>query len=273
MTSVPSSPGGGSITMRPSLAGGEGTTAAPTTPDVAGGTSLPTNSNEGPTATPTEATSLVEITLDPFALLYVIDKDDIPPTEDYDAASVVTIDYIKEYLSNFYAAPPRVYVSAEIMPGATAYSLISGAIRDYNGTIVLDYSGEIPLPEDVDAVLESAFIEPDLNVLLEKLAAELPPENLFSTATNVRKVDSTTTRPNKSSSSLQQIDKEESSLVQQSLLAVAIVGMVGLSLYGAAVSFRTFRARKQSRKGGFFVGDDIVLGSNYFSGSAYLEDR
>ena len=256
--------------MRPSSSGGDQTTS----PSIAGaGTPIPGTAT--PTVLTTAApTALVEVKLVSFGLLYVIDKDDIPPTEDYDAASAVTIRFINDYLASTYSeADASTYLGEDIVPGATAYSLISGAIRDYDGNTFFSNAGVIPLPSDLDAALEAAFSGDDVDALLELLATELPPENLFSSATNVRKVESSTMMQMSETMPARRQFTPTRFSIRKSLFAVAAVGMLGMLFYGGTLFFRGYRAQKRRLKGGFFAGDDILaLGDNYYGG-AYMTER
>ena len=217
-------------------------------------------------------TSVVEVEIVPFALLYTISMAEIPPTEDYDAASAVTIKFIDDYLISAYTKEDAsIYLSEAVVPGNTAYSLLSGAIRDYAGMTFFSNGGDIPLPADVDATLDIAFTE-DLDTLLEMLATELPAENLFSTSSNVRKVASTTSRMSAKMTATRGYTGSRFTL-KNGLVTVAAVGMLGVLIYGGGRFFVGYRAQQRRLKGGFFSGDDILaLGENYYGG-AYMTER
>ena len=206
----------------------------------------------------------------PFALLYTISMAEIPSDDDYDAASAVTIKFIDDYLASVYSEEEAsIYLSEAIVPGNTAYSLLSGAIRDYEGMTFFSSAGDIPLPADVDAMLDTAFTD-DLDSLLEMLAAELPPENLFSTATNVRKVAATTSRIAKLTG--RRGNTGSRFTLKNGLVTVAAVGLLGMLVYGGGRFFMGYRAQQRRLKGGFFSGDDILsLGDNYYGG-AYMTE-
>lgn len=258
------------MTGRPTPAPVDSATDPPTTSENDDETRPPETDAPG-SGSSSAPTSVIEVEMVPFALLYTISMAEIPPTEDYDAASAVTIKFIDDYLASTYTQEDAsIYLSEAIVPGNTAYSLLSGAIRDYAGMVFFSSGGDIPLPADVDAAIDTAFTD-DLDTLLEMLAAELPPENLFSTATNIRKVAATTSRIAKLTGRRGGHTGSRFSF-KNGLVTVAAVGMLGILIYVGGRFFMGYRAQQRRLKGGFFSGDDILaLGDNYYGG-AYMTE-
>ena len=214
-------------------------------------------------------TMLIRVDFLPFGLLYDINRDEIPPTEDYAAAAVVSGMCVSNYFSMVFTPEAEsIYLSSELDPGSTAYSLISGAISDFTGNALFSDAGVIPTPDALDSAIEDAFTGDALDACMTLFQTELPPENLFSTVVNIRKVEPSTTmanarrrRPSSSSFSL-----------QQGIFMVTAFGMVGILLYvGGRMWLGSRRKRPIIEKGGaYFGGDDIIMGDHV---NAYLVDR
>jgi len=255
---------GGEGTMEP---GGEGTMAS-------GGEGTMAPGGEGtmdPGAETQGPTTLQPVELTPFGLLYDINRDEIPPTDDYTAAAALTIQYIDEYFKTAFPESGEsgsVSTGAVAVQGDTAFSLLSGAVIDFSGTATFSDAGAIPTPADLDASLETAFTQPSLQIALDLLAT-LPPENLFSTAKNIRKVENTAVGAMMAKRQRQSTPTQFD--VRKGFFTFAAAGMMGLSVFFAIRFLQGQHAHKRRPKtGAYFGGDDIILGDPC---NAYLVER
>jgi hypothetical protein len=82
----------------------------------------------------------------------------------------------------------------------------------------------------------------------------LPPENLFSTATNVVKVQSSTNPAGRNGNR-----SSGSNNVTKGIFTVAALSMLGLLAYGGGRVWMSFRKEK-NRKAAYFGGDDTLIG-------------
>jgi len=139
-----------------------------------------------------EANALQTVELIPFGLLHDIGRDKVPTAADYDAAAVLIAQYLDEYFKTAYPESGEsgsTYARGETTPGATAYSLVSGAFQDFEGTTMFLDKGEIPTPAELEASIVVAFTQPNLQKALDFLAT-LPDKNPFSAVKNIRATDS-----------------------------------------------------------------------------------
>ena len=166
-----------------------GTTAPTTTAQEtlaptmsAGTTETPTVStaNTTDTTAPTVVGSFMDMvttlpgpsTVDllPFALLYDIDRSDIPGQDDYQAAAEVISTYLQDYFSMRYnEAAESQYLSGTFTSGDTAYSLGRGALTDFEGSATFSNTGITPTPAELDMALEEAFTGENVQVVLDLL--------------------------------------------------------------------------------------------------------
>jgi hypothetical protein len=214
-------------------------------------------------------TMLINVDFLPFGLLYDIDRSEIPPMEDYLAAAEVAAMCVSNYFGMVYGPDAdSIYMSSELVPGSIAYSLLSGAINDFTGNAMFSDAGDIPTPEALDVTLDEAFIGDPLVACMNLFATELPPENLFSTVTNIRKVDPSTTMPTPA----RRRYSTSSFTLQQGFFMVTAFGMIGILVYvGARMWLGSKRKQQVAQKGGaYFGGDDIIMGDNF---NGYLVDR
>ena len=160
-----------------------------------------------PTTTPVLPIEVVEVTILPFELLYDLDRSDVPSLEDYEGAANVIFSFLDAYLLELYPGTEggednqsyAQYNSSNLFMGSSAYSLLSGALHNVHGTVSFLEPTEpkqmVPTPEELNQALEAAFTGDQLMAAVDLLASELPPENLFSTTTSIRKTEAIEPEP------------------------------------------------------------------------------
>jgi hypothetical protein len=214
-------------------------------------------------------TMLIDVDFIPFGLLYDIDRSAIPPDTDYAAAAIVSGMCISNYFSVVYGPDAdSIYRSSELLPGSIAYSLLSGAISDYTGNAMFSDAAFVPTPDELDVTIGEAFTGDPLIECMNLFAMQLPPENLFSTVTNIRKVEPSTTMP----TGRRRRYSTSSFSLQQGIFMVTAFGMVGILVFmGGRMWLGSRRKRHVAEKGGaYFGGDDIIMGDNL---NGYLVER
>ena len=143
--------------------------------------SFPTEATPSATSSPTSPSQIVQAS--PFGAIYTLETGVEPTSVDYAAASDLTLDHIDQFMATIFASIPETsYLGQVSFPTSETDNPVS---IDFDFTAIFGGGSQtVPLPMELDQLIEQSMSQPTVDDLIDKLRA-LPSNNPFSTTTDV----------------------------------------------------------------------------------------
>lgn len=145
------------------------------------------NVTMAPTTGGTPNASSSNLVFSPFSVFYTIEQTTIPTTIEINELAVFTNSYLTVFLQAAYEASGQILLleSSTVLTGQQF--LIGQPVQvDYNSTLTFAPTSPIvPTVEEVTVILASAFAGTNGEAHIQTLRADLSPENIFATTSQL----------------------------------------------------------------------------------------